>query len=89
MLWIKGIYSGIKAFLLLLKQRYFGIRNNKSTTNKAYTGRGKVIILRISDEILSKLEKYGNVVDSQFEKNNISKHINFKYFTTFLDNCVK
>ena len=35
-----------------------------------------------------KLEKYGNVVDSQFEKNNISKHINFKYFTTFLDNYV-
>ena len=87
MLWIKGIYSGIKAFLLLLKQRYFGIRNNKSTTNKAYTGRGKVIILRISDEILSKLEKYGNVVDSQFEINHIH-YINFKYFAIFSVNCV-
>ena len=74
MLWIKGIYSGIKAFLLLLKQRYFGIRNNKSTTNKAYTGRGKVIILRISksnsvmEYSFMKLEKYGNIMDSQFEK---------------------
>ena len=54
MFWIKGIHSGIKAFILLLKQRYFEIGNNKSTTNKAHTGRGEVIILRISDEILSK-----------------------------------
>ena len=57
-----------------------------------------MITLRISDEILSKsisvvesrlmkLEKYGNVVDSQIEKNHIH-YINFKYFAIFSVNCV-
>ena len=34
-----------------------------------------------------KLEKYGNVVDSQIEKNHIH-YINFKYFAIFSVNCV-
>ena len=34
-----------------------------------------------------KLEKYGNVVDSQIEKNHIH-YINSKYFAIFSVNCV-
>ena len=41
----------------------------------------------VMESSLMKLEKYGNVVDSQFEKNHIY-YINLKYFATFSVNCV-
>ena len=41
----------------------------------------------VMESSLMKLEKYGNVVDSQIEKNHIH-YINFKYFAIFSVNCV-